>query len=106
MLRNKKLKKFNEAKSRFEKEMDLIRFLKSQMLNINLRKLLYTNLERYLLLNHRCFVVSGDHSYSSSELSCPKIKEKEIIGILKKSPHIKKMFMGAFESRRKEAKDK
>ena len=104
MLRNQKLKKFKEAKFRFEKEMDLIRFLKSSMLNINLRKLMYTKLERYLLLNNRCFVVGGDHHCSSSELSCPSMHEKEIVGILKESPHIKKLFMGTFKSRKNEEK--
>ena len=66
---------------------------------------MYTKLERYLLQNNRCFVVGGDKTSSTSELSCPNMEEREIIGILKESPHIKKMFIGAFKNRKIEERD-
>ena len=48
-MKKKEILVYKQAKLRAEREMDLIRFLKSQMLVSSFRRLMYTKLERYLM---------------------------------------------------------
>ena len=48
-----------------DKELDVVRFLKSQMLIHIQINLLYTKLERYLLRKNRAFVLGAQVSSSS-----------------------------------------
>ena len=65
---------------------------------MNLRKLLYTKFERYLMRKNRCFVIDGHPVSSSNESELHQMREDEIKIQLQESPNLKTLLMGALKT--------
>ena len=62
---HKRHRMFVRAAKSYQKELDILHFIKLQKVTQSLQKMLYTKAERYLLRNNKCFLVNGRKNYKS-----------------------------------------
>ena len=83
------MRMYESAQRSYEKELDIVHFIKLQKITQSLHKMLYTDFERFLLANNTCFVRCKGHDVTDEERSYNPMQQQL------RSKHFDRFFKGA-----------